>query len=138
MLAGLPWLHPLLTTTNTAASEIFPSSRRAKGVALTTCSNWFNNFIIGLITPPLIKGTGYGTFIFFGIFSTLSGVWAFFCVPETKGVTLEQMDRVFGGSFAKEEIVAKDEIMRMLVGGRHGSGTSIDDGKVETEWKESV
>ena len=27
-------------------SEIFPSSLRAKGVALSTCSNWFNNFII--------------------------------------------------------------------------------------------
>jgi hypothetical protein len=30
----------------TPAAEIFPSSRRAKGVALATCSNWFNNFII--------------------------------------------------------------------------------------------
>jgi MFS family permease len=26
--------------------EIFPSSLRAKGVALSTCSNWLNNFII--------------------------------------------------------------------------------------------
>lgn len=26
--------------------EIFPSSLRAKGVALATCSNWLNNFII--------------------------------------------------------------------------------------------
>lgn len=27
-------------------AEIFPSSLRAKGVALSTCSNWLNNFII--------------------------------------------------------------------------------------------
>lgn len=33
----VPWAMP---------SEIFPSSLRAKGVALSTCSNWFNNFII--------------------------------------------------------------------------------------------
>ena len=33
----VPWALP---------SEIFPSSLRAKGVALSTCSNWFNNFII--------------------------------------------------------------------------------------------
>lgn len=33
----VPWAMP---------SEIFPSSLRAKGVALATCSNWFNNFII--------------------------------------------------------------------------------------------
>jgi hypothetical protein len=33
----VPWAMP---------SEIFPSSLRAKGVALSTCSNWFNNFVI--------------------------------------------------------------------------------------------
>lgn len=33
----VPWALP---------SEIFPSSLRAKGVALSTCSNWLNNFII--------------------------------------------------------------------------------------------
>ena len=38
----VPWAMP---------SEIFPSSLRAKGVALSTCSNWFNNFII--VSPLL-------------------------------------------------------------------------------------
>jgi MFS family permease len=33
----VPWAMP---------AEIFPSSLRAKGVALSTCSNWFNNFVI--------------------------------------------------------------------------------------------
>ncbi|KAL4749218.1 hypothetical protein BDW72DRAFT_214189 [Aspergillus terricola var. indicus] len=76
-------------------SEIFPSSLRAKGVAIATCSNWLNNFIIGLIMPPLIEGTGYGTYVFFAVFCGLSGVWTFFFVPETMGRTLEQMDHVF-------------------------------------------
>ena len=49
--AQVPWAMP---------SEIFPSSLRAKGVALATCSNWLNNFIIGLITPPLVINTGFG------------------------------------------------------------------------------
>ncbi|PLW41957.1 hypothetical protein PCANC_11068 [Puccinia coronata f. sp. avenae] len=40
----IPWAMP---------SEIFPSSLRAKGVAVSTMSNWINNFIIGLITPPV-------------------------------------------------------------------------------------
>jgi hypothetical protein len=75
--------------------EIFPSSLRAKGVALSTCSNWLNNFIIGLITPPLIEDTGYGAYVFFAVFCILSGVWTYFFVPETKGRTLEQMDHVF-------------------------------------------
>ncbi|BEI82216.1 hypothetical protein CcaverHIS002_0300840 [Cutaneotrichosporon cavernicola] len=123
----VPWSLP---------AEIFPSSRRAKGVALATCSNWFNNFIIGLITPPLVKGTGYGAFVFFGVFSALSGVWTFFCVPETKGITLEQMDSVFGGHFAHDELEAKDQIMGILMGGN--PNPSISDGKPDAEWKEHV
>lgn len=38
----VPWAMP---------SEIFPSSLRAKGVALSTCSNWLNNFIIVSFLP---------------------------------------------------------------------------------------
>ena len=38
----VPWAMP---------SEIFPSSLKAKGVALSTCRNWLNNFIIGLSKP---------------------------------------------------------------------------------------
>ena len=33
----VPWSMP---------AEIFPSSLRSKGVALSTCSNWWNNFVI--------------------------------------------------------------------------------------------
>jgi sugar porter (SP) family MFS transporter len=39
----VPWAIP---------SEIFPSSLRAKGVALSTCSNWLNNFIIVRLATP--------------------------------------------------------------------------------------
>ncbi|KAJ5653702.1 hypothetical protein N7490_000705 [Penicillium lividum] len=90
----IPWAIP---------SEIFPSSLRAKGVALATCSNWLNNFIIGLITPLLVSNTGYGTYVFFGAFCVLSGVWTYFFVPETKGRTLEQMDQVFKDNSSEYE-----------------------------------
>lgn len=42
----VPWAMP---------SEIFPSSLRAKGVALSTCSNWFNNFVI--VSSNLLSDT---------------------------------------------------------------------------------
>ena len=76
-------------------AEIFPASLRAKGMAFATMSNWFNNFIIGLITPPLVQNTGFGTYVFFCVFSLLAVVWAYLVVPETNGRTLEQMDHVF-------------------------------------------
>ncbi|CRG83041.1 Sugar carrier protein C [Talaromyces islandicus] len=102
----VPWAMP---------AEIFPSSLRAKGVALSTCSNWFNNFIIGLITPPLVQGTGFGAYVFFAVFCVLSGVWTFFFVPETKGRTLEQMDHVFKDNSSSGEEMMRETIEEELI-----------------------
>ncbi|KAJ5815392.1 MFS monosaccharide transporter [Penicillium riverlandense] len=102
----VPWAMP---------SEIFPSSLRAKGVALATCSNWLNNFIIGLITPPLVENTNYGAYVFFAIFCILSGVWTYLFVPETKGRTLEQMDHVFRDNSSEEEQARRNAIEAELL-----------------------
>nr|POE48826.1 atp-dependent dna helicase hus2/rqh1 [Quercus suber] len=101
----VPWALP---------AEIFPSSLRAKGVALSTCSNWLNNFIIGLITPPLVERTGYGAYVFFAFFCVLSFAWTFWFVPETKGKTLEQMDAVFGDSTSQMERKQRDRLQQEL------------------------
>lgn len=39
---------------------------------------------------------GYGTFIFFGAMCFIGAVFVYFVVPETKNLTLEEMDEVFG------------------------------------------
>jgi hypothetical protein len=44
----------------------------------------------------MITDIGYGTYFLFATFMVLMGVWAFFFVPETKGRSLEDMDRLFG------------------------------------------
>ncbi|KAJ0384102.1 hypothetical protein COL922a_009114 [Colletotrichum nupharicola] len=102
----VPWAMP---------SEVFPSSLRAKGVALSTCSNWFNNFIIGLITPPLVQNTGFGAYIFFAVFCLLSFVRVWWLVPETAGRTLEQMDEVFGDRSGTADVAKKNQIFREVV-----------------------
>ncbi|KAL8736717.1 MAG: hypothetical protein Q9166_000083 [cf. Caloplaca sp. 2 TL-2023] len=108
----VPWAMP---------SEIFPSSLRAKGVALSTCSNWFNNFIIGLITPPLVQNTGFGAYTFFAVFCLLSLVWTFFFVPETRGRTLEQMDHIFKDSNSEEEETRRHAIEAEILASHHRS-----------------
>nr|CBS32700.1 hexose transporter [Colletotrichum graminicola] len=102
----VPWAMP---------SEVFPSSLRAKGVAISTCSSRINNFIIGLITPPMVQGTGFGAYVFFAAFCLLSGIWTWFCVPETNGKTLEQMDEVFGDRTGLDDVAKKDRIFRDVV-----------------------
>ena len=97
-------------------SEIFPSSLRAKGVALSTCSNWLNNFIIGLITPPLVQNTGFGAYTFFAVFCLLSLLWTYYFVPETRGRTLEAMDHVFNDTNSEEEQARRKAIEDQLIG----------------------
>ncbi|KAI1575895.1 AraJ, Arabinose efflux permease [Pyrenophora tritici-repentis] len=105
----VPWSMP---------AEIFPSSLRAKGVALSTCSNWLNNFIIGLITPPLVQNTGYGAYTFFVVFCLLAFIFTFFIVPETSGKTLEEMDSVFKDVSSEAEERQKARIMHDIVEGK--------------------
>ena len=81
----------------TIISEVWPVSNRAYGIALGASANWMSNFIIGQITPDMLQDLKYGTFIFFGLVGCTGGflfVWLY--VPETKRLTLEEMDDLFG------------------------------------------
>lgn len=44
----------------------------------------------------MVQSMGYGTFIFFGLMCFLGALFIYFLVPETKNLTLEEMDEVFG------------------------------------------
>jgi len=78
--------------------EIFPLPIRSRGVGLSTASNWFWNCIIGVITPYLVgeKYANLSSKIFFmwGSLCIISVAFAYFLVPETKGLSLEQVDRM--------------------------------------------
>ncbi|KIW30812.1 uncharacterized protein PV07_02512 [Cladophialophora immunda] len=79
-------------------AEVWPLSARPYGIALGASSNWMNNFIVGQVTPDMITGITYGTFIIFGILITMGAGFIWFFVPETKQLSLEEMDLVFGSS----------------------------------------
>ncbi|KAI8625159.1 general substrate transporter [Xylariaceae sp. FL1651] len=78
--------------------EIFSLPMRARGVALSTASNWLWNFIIGLITPYIVdkdKGNlGAKVFYLWGSLCATAFIYTYFLVPETKGLTLEQVDKM--------------------------------------------
>ncbi|CAA7267023.1 unnamed protein product [Cyclocybe aegerita] len=97
-------------------AEIWPLSVRGKGLSIAASSNWMNNFIVGQVTPSMLKHITYGTFIFFGAFSLLGGLFVIFFVPETKGLTLEEMDEVFGAtqSLAVADQERQNAIFRRL------------------------
>ncbi|KAG9751853.1 general substrate transporter, partial [Aureobasidium melanogenum] len=80
------WVYP---------SEILPLRLRQKGSSISTATNWILNFVIVYITPPAIRNIGWRTYI---IFAVLNATWVpimYFCYPETKGLALEDVDRLF-------------------------------------------
>jgi MFS family permease len=81
-------------------AEIWPLSTRPYGTALGGSSNWMNNFIIGQITPDLLERITFGTYILFGIVIIMGAGFIWFFVPETKRLTLEEMDTIFGSEGA--------------------------------------
>merc|ERR1711881_759178 len=79
--------------------EIFPLPIRSRGVGLSTASNWLWNTIIAVITPYMV-GEQHGNlkssvFFVWGGLCTCAFVYTYFLVPETKGLTLEQVDKMF-------------------------------------------
>jgi len=77
-------------------AEIWPLSTRPYGVSLGASSNWMNNFIVGQVTPDMLEHITYGTYILFGLLTYMGAAFIWFFVPETKRLTLEEMDVVFG------------------------------------------
>lgn len=73
------------------------------------CRSRLFNFIVGLIVPPMLDSIGWGTFIFFAAFSAIAGIWAIFCVHETKGKSLEQIDSFFKNRSRGGRAAADDE-----------------------------
>jgi len=95
-------------------SEVFPLSMRSKGVALSTASNWLNNFFIGLLTPVMFNFSASATFITFATACGFAYLWATYIVPETANVSLEEIDSLFESSAWKEEAAVKHQIEQDL------------------------
>jgi sugar porter (SP) family MFS transporter len=77
-------------------SEVFPNRVRAKGQALGSSSHWIMNALIAYTFPQLAKSSGAYPFVLFAIMMALQFFVVLFFYPETKGVTLEQMQHRLG------------------------------------------
>ncbi|KAI9703446.1 MAG: hypothetical protein M1820_005919 [Bogoriella megaspora] len=86
----VPWIY---------TSEIPTARLRAQNVSLAAATQWLFNFVVTKITPVMfvtLGRGGYGTFMMYGSFCFAMGIFAWFFVPETKGISLEKMDELFG------------------------------------------
>jgi sugar porter (SP) family MFS transporter len=78
-------------------SEIFPNRHRAAGQSLGSFTHWIFAALLTTFFPQMVSAfpPGY-VFSFFCGMMVLQLVWVKFMVQETKGVPLEQVQRLFG------------------------------------------
>ncbi|MGB9310142.1 MAG: sugar porter family MFS transporter [Candidatus Acidiferrales bacterium] len=77
-------------------SEVFPNRVRAKGQSLGSFSHWFMNALISFIFPTLAAASGGYPFVFFAAMMVLQFFVVLFFYPETKGISLEDMQKKLG------------------------------------------
>jgi len=74
-------------------SEVFPNTVRAKGQSLGSFSHWFMNALISGIFPLMAASSGAYPFVFFSVMMVVQFFVVLFVYPETKGFTLEEMQK---------------------------------------------
>ena len=77
-------------------SEVFPTRVRSKGQSLGSGAHWFMNALISAVFPLIAKNSAGAPFVFFSAMMVLQFLVVFFIYPETKGVTLEQLQTQLG------------------------------------------
>ncbi|KAJ3958394.1 hypothetical protein N0V92_005036 [Colletotrichum tropicale] len=83
---GIPWIF---------CAEIFPMGIRSICLVFTTCAQWLGQFTIVYSTPYMMTDITYGTFLLFACSVVFGFVFTFLLIPETKGISLEDMDVLF-------------------------------------------
>ena len=64
-------------------------------MALTTATNWLFTLVVGQFVPVLLDDIDFGVFLFFSACCAAMIAFVFFMVPETKGLSIDQMAALF-------------------------------------------
>ncbi len=76
-------------------SEIFPNKIRGQAVAIAVAAQWMANYLISSTYPPMMEYSSAMTYGFYGLMSVLSALFVWKMVPETKGKSLEEMEKLW-------------------------------------------
>ncbi|KEF51462.1 uncharacterized protein A1O9_12379 [Exophiala aquamarina CBS 119918] len=105
-LNGIPWI---------VSAEIFPGALRNITGTYAALVQWAVQFIITKALPYIFASFGFGTWFFFATWMLIASTWAFFFLPETKGVTIEQMDLIFGYNHDAKYRIPRTRVTRKML-----------------------
>ncbi|PQE10857.1 sugar transporter protein [Rutstroemia sp. NJR-2017a BBW] len=85
-LNAIPWCY---------SAEILPLKARAKGTSLAVLNNWLWVFVIVMVTPTMVSSITWKTYLVFMCCNFAFIPMIYFWFPETKGLSLEEIDYLF-------------------------------------------
>ncbi|KAF1929252.1 general substrate transporter [Didymella exigua CBS 183.55] len=126
---GIGWL----TTVWLIPTEIFPTTARAKGTAISVIIWGIANFGITFLTPVMFNKLSYFIFLVFAGTNAVAGLWTYLYLPETGGRSFDDNQEFFkqAGETRTWRVhkVAKGEWSKML----YTDPESDDDRVVDAE-----
>ncbi|KAH7090518.1 general substrate transporter [Paraphoma chrysanthemicola] len=108
---GIGWL----STVWLIPTEIFPTTCRAQGTAISVIIWGFANFAITFLTPVMFNNLSYFIFLVFAGTNAFAGLWTYFYLPETGGRSFEENQDFFkeaseAGSWRVSKVAGGDWI----------------------------
>ncbi|XP_020571809.1 sugar transporter ERD6-like 4 [Phalaenopsis equestris] len=85
-LGAIPWI---------IMSEILPVNIKGLAGSVATLANWLTSWIVTMTATLLLNWSSGGTFALYAVLSVFTLVFVIIWVPETKGRTLEEIQRSF-------------------------------------------
>ena len=96
--------------------ELWPNHIRSFGGALSSCFHWLFIYAMAYGTPSLLEKTNnWVAFIFFASWCFIALIYVYLMVPETAGLSVEEIDEMFKGPwFNAYKRTKRREIIRGL------------------------
>ncbi|XP_006624016.1 facilitated trehalose transporter Tret1 isoform X2 [Apis dorsata] len=103
----IPWLM---------MGEILPVKIRGTAASVATAFNWSCTFVVTKTYEDLVSHIGpYGTFWLFGTLVAVAFIFVIICVPETRGRSLEEIERRFAGPVRRTSAIANLKPMPITI-----------------------
>lgn len=88
---GIGWLAPVFLI----PTEIYPTTARARGTAVSVVTWGFANFVVTLITPVLFNNLKFWLFLVFAVTNLFAGWFTYVYQPESGGRSFEDNQKFF-------------------------------------------